>query len=107
MAKLTGGAKRESFQYVNAAPFPVASEISFTRFQMDPLSGVASVLTLLAAADVALKSIDRLKGFIRAPEAIEALIDEVQALKGLLTDANEAHELLKQASLRLYQLAFC
>ena len=66
---------------------------------MDPLSGVASVLAIAGAANVVLRSIERLRISVRAPEAIDALIYEVQALRALLRDAGEAQELLKQASL--------
>ena len=71
---------------------------------MDPLSGVASVLAIVGAANVVLRSIERLRNSIRAPEAIDALIDEVQALRALLRDVGEAQELLKQASLFLNSL---
>ena len=68
---------------------------------MEPLSGIASVLAIAGAANVVLKSIERLRTSIRAPEAIDALIYEVQALRALLRDVGEAQELLKQASLLL------
>ena len=66
---------------------------------MDPLSSVASVLAIAGAANVVLRSIERLRNSVRAPEAIDALVHEVQALRALLRDAAEAQELLKQASL--------
>ena len=60
---------------------------------MEPLSGVASVLAIAGAANVVLRSIERLRTSIRAPEAIDALIYEVQALRALLRDATETGEL--------------
>ena len=77
---------------------PVTPVVSFTSFSMDPLSCVASVLAIVGAANVVLRSIERLRASIRAPEAIDALINEVQALRALLRDAGEVQELLKQAS---------
>ena len=71
---------------------------------MDPLSGVASILTIAGAANVVLKSIERLRCSIRASEAIDALRHEVLALRALLRGASEAQELLKQASLLLNSL---
>lgn len=71
---------------------------------MEPLSGIASVLAIAGTANVVLRSIERLRTSIRAPEAIDALVYEVQALRALLRDVSEAHELLKQASLRLNSL---
>ena len=68
---------------------------------MDPLSSAASVIAIIGAANVVLRSIDRLRSLIKAPEAIDALIHEVQALRALLRDVGEAQELLKQASLSL------
>ena len=73
---------------------------------MDPLSGVASILAIAGAANIVLKSIERLRNSIRAPEAIDALTHEVQALRALLRDASEAQELLKQASLLFDSLEF-
>lgn len=88
----------------NATPLPVASHVSFTLLSMEPLSSVASVLAITGAANVVLRSIERLRTLIRAPEAVDALIYEVQALKALLRDAGEAQELLKQASPSVEQL---
>ena len=88
----------------SAALSPVTPNVSFTSISMDPLSGVASVLAIAGAAKVVLRSIERLRTSVRAPEAIDALIHEVQALRALLRDAGEGQELLKQASLRLISL---
>ena len=71
---------------------------------MDPLSGVASILAIAGAANVVLRSIERIRTSVRAPEAIEALVHEVQALRALLSDAGEVQGLLKQVSLLLNSL---
>ena len=71
---------------------------------MDPLSGIASVVAIIGATNVALKSINRLRSLLKATEAIDALVHEVQALRTLLRDAEEALELLNQANVSHYQL---
>ena len=63
---------------------------------MDPLSGAASVITIIGAANVLLRSIYQLRIVLKAPAAIDALIYDVRALRALLRDTEEAQELLHQ-----------
>ena len=67
---------------------------------MDPISGVASVVAIISAANTTIHSINRIRSLAKAPKAINELIDEVEALRRLLTDIQqlcepmEAHRLL-------------
>ena len=65
---------------------------------MDPLSGVASVMAIIGLANGVLKNVGRLRAYLRAPEEIDTLIKEVQALQALLRGITEAQELLEQAN---------
>lgn len=74
---------------------------------MDPLSGVASVIAVIGAANVVLQSIDKLIGLRKAPEAINALIEDVEALRALFNEVKEAQELLKKVNPSLHQIERC
>ena len=56
-----------------ATHFPVASNAS-TLLSMELVSGIGSVLAIAGAANVVLRSMERLKTSRRAPEAIDALL---------------------------------
>lgn len=60
---------------------------------MDPLSVIASSVAIIGAANSILHSIDKLKTLFRAPEAVAELIEDVQTLRALLLDAEEAQDL--------------
>lgn len=74
---------------------------------MDPLSGVASVIAVIGAANVVLQSIDKLIGLRKAPEAINALIEDIEALRALFNEVKEAQELLKRVNPSLHQIERC
>ena len=74
---------------------------------MDPLSGVASVIAVIGAANVVLQSINKLIGLVKAPEAINTLIEDIEALRALFNEVKEAQELLKQVNPSLYQIEHC
>ncbi|KAL8783693.1 MAG: hypothetical protein Q9195_009307 [Heterodermia aff. obscurata] len=59
---------------------------------MDPISGVASVVAIIGAANTAIRGINRIRSLVKAPKAINGLINEVEALRRLLTDIQHFHE---------------
>ena len=74
---------------------------------MDPLSGVASVIAVIGAANVVLQSIHKLIGILKAPEVISALIEDIEALRALFNEVKEAQELLKKVNPSLHQIERC
>ncbi len=74
---------------------------------MDPLSGVASVIAVIGAANGVLHSIDKLIVLLKAPEAINALIEDIEALRALFNEVKEAQELLKNVNPSLHQIERC
>ena len=59
---------------------------------MDPISGVASLIAIIGAANTTIHSINQIRSLAKAPKAINGLIDEVEALRRLLTDIQQLHE---------------
>lgn len=51
---------------------------------MDPLSVAASVLVVVTTATSVLTTLEKIRGFRRAPKEVWALIDEVSDLKTVL-----------------------
>ena len=59
---------------------------------MDPISGVAGIIAVIGAANTTIHSIHRIRSLAKAPKAINGLIDEVEALRRLLTDIQQLHK---------------
>ena len=59
---------------------------------MDPISGVASLIAIIGAANTTIHSINQIRALVKAPKAINGLIDEVEALRRLFTDIQQLHE---------------
>ena len=59
---------------------------------MEPISGIASVIAIIGAANTTIHSINRIRSLAKAPKAINGLIDEVEALRRLLSDIQQLHE---------------
>lgn len=59
---------------------------------MDPISGVASLIAIIGAANTTIHSINQIRSLAKATKAINGLIDEVEALRRILTDIQQLHE---------------
>ena len=59
---------------------------------MDPISGVTGVIAIIGAANTIIHSINRIRSLSKAPKAIDGLVNEVEALRRLLTDIQQFYE---------------
>lgn len=63
---------------------------------MEPISGIASVLTIVGTADGIFKIHQNVKKFLKAPETMDALIGEIEVLQTLVQDLRKAQYILEQ-----------
>lgn len=59
---------------------------------MDPISGLTGIIAIIGAANTTIHSINRIRSLAKAPKVINGLVDEVEALRRLLTDIQQLHE---------------
>lgn len=70
---------------------------------MEPLSGISGIITVIGAANTTVHCINRIRSLVKAPKAINGLINEVEALRRLLTDIQQFYEPIETHRLLLLQ----
>lgn len=63
---------------------------------MEPISAVASAITIVGTADGIFKMYQNIKKFMKVPDTMDSLVEEVEILRTLVQDLKKAQEILKE-----------